>query len=86
MGLFSWDPLGVMGEPQGTGTWLAGLLGGPLGFLGGLIGGQVEGGGTSGQSSPQSSGMSILQQIMPVLIIGLLVWAAFKFGPRLLKG
>lgn len=83
--LWNWDPLGVLGEPQGTGTFLAGLLGGPLGFLGGLLGSQAEGGGTSPGATPQSSGMSILQQVMPLLVIGLLVWAAFKYGPRLLK-
>lgn len=85
MSIWNWDPLGILGEPQGTGTLGAGILGGPLGFLGSLFGGQFEGGGTTGGSSEGSSGLSIAQQIMPLLVLGLVIWGVVKLAPKILK-
>jgi hypothetical protein len=92
-----YDPLGSGNGSKGDAA--AGFLFGPLGWLGSLFGGLFggeesgSGGGSSGggyapppaQSGGGSQASSLLNQILPILILVAVVFLALKYGKKLLK-
>ena len=88
-----WDPLGIT-----TGTPDYGqLFGGVFGFLGEeLTGGAGQESGSGGVITPSTGGSSsgagifgqilgMVQQIVPLVLIGLAIYLLVKYGAKLLK-